>query len=560
MDRQMGRLWKRLALRTQVALLTSLLMALLAWGVSWLAANRAVTEIEQRTGDVLVDSARYLAELLDRAMWSRTNEIRMLADLVPFRELHTGGEVEGVLASLQKSLPVFTWIGLTDRSGKVIAATGDILLGRDISARPVFQQGVRGFFVGDVHEAVLLASLLPNPDGSPMEFVDIASAVRNPQGEVVGVLAAHLSWAWAREVQRSMLAPAGQQQGAQMFVIAEDDQVLLASAPGLQGSRAQLQGLRPARLGQAHWRVERWPDGRDYLTGYALADGHLEYPGLGWVVVARKPVEEAFAEAVRLRGYMAQMGLVIALLFVALAWWLAGGVARPLRALARGAEQLRKREIERLPAIGGSVEMRSLSLVLDQLVSSLERREYDLKRMSGLANTDPLTGLPNRLALNAFVSKVTQRDVLDDGEALAWLAIDLDGFKAVNDTYGHAAGDALLVDVSARLQACVRQDDLLARHGGDEFSALIRVSAYGADEEALQVAARMLEAVREPVDFQGLTLRVGSSVGIAIWPRDASALEVVAERADQALYAAKGAGRGRAVCWSVVGDRSAPDA
>ena len=116
--------WYRLGLRVQLALASSVLVALLAWGQSHLAGRHAAAELEQRIGAALVDTAQNLAELLDRAMWSRSGEVRVLASLSAFRELRVGGEVEEILATLQEALPVYTWVGLTDRDGVLLAATG----------------------------------------------------------------------------------------------------------------------------------------------------------------------------------------------------------------------------------------------------------------------------------------------------------------------------------------------------------------------------------------------------------------------------------------------------
>lgn len=539
--------WYRLGLRVQLALASSVLVALLAWGHSHLAGRHAAAELEQRIGAALVDTAQNLAELLDRAMWSRSGEVRVLASLSAFRELRVGGEVEEILATLQEALPVYTWVGLTDRDGVLLAATGNILVGADISARPVYQEGVQGFFVGDVHDAKLLASKLPNPSGEPIQFVDVAAAVRGADGEVVGVLAAHLSWTWAREVQRALFDPAAARRSAELMLVGADGSVLLGSEGVDQGQRPALAGLAQARAGEAHWRIERWADG-DYLTGYALADGHMDYPGLGWVVVARQPLREAFAPAWRLQSYLLWAGLGMAALFAALAWALADRLVRPLQMLAGEADRLRRREVDELPELGGSVEVRRLSLVLRQMVRALTQRDAALGRMADLAHTDALTGLPNRLALAARLQRIGAAG----GAGMAWLAIDLDGFKPINDTWGHAAGDVLLREVAARLRRCVRQDDLVARQGGDEFCALLQIRGDDPAAEALQVARRMLEAVQQPVEHGGAALKVGASIGIALWPQDGETPDEVGNHADRALYAAKARGRGCAVLWSVA--------
>ena len=169
-----------------------------------------------------------------------------------------------------------------------------------------------------------------------------------------------------------------------------------------------------------------------------------------------------------------------------------------------------------------------------------------LARSAHLATHDILTGLPNRAL---FQDRVEQALAWSrrEGASLAVLYLDLDRFKAVNDTLGHAAGDRLLVGATARLQACVRETDTLARLGGDEF-AIVQVGARQlADTEIL--AQRLIDAMGEVFDLDGHQMTVGASVGVALrTPADVmlsqANAEVLLQEADVALYRAKEEGRG----------------
>jgi diguanylate cyclase (GGDEF)-like protein len=123
------------------------------------------------------------------------------------------------------------------------------------------------------------------------------------------------------------------------------------------------------------------------------------------------------------------------------------------------------------------------------------------------------------------------------------LCVDLDRFKEVNDTLGHAAGDRLLTATAARLLAELREADLAARLGGDEFAVVLR--DVPAPAVAQGVAERVVRALEQPVEHERSTLRVGASVGIALFPDDAADPASLVREADAALYAAKRAGRGR---------------
>ncbi|CAA7613511.1 ammonium transporter [Magnetospirillum sp. UT-4] len=186
---------------------------------------------------------------------------------------------------------------------------------------------------------------------------------------------------------------------------------------------------------------------------------------------------------------------------------------------------------------------RYYNAVLDKFMVETERRQQALERLNQLATTDPLTGLPNRRAFFDQVRRglAAARRTGRDG---AVMYLDLDGFKAVNDSMGHEAGDALLRQVAARLSKVLRETDMLARLGGDEFALLLAEIHAPADAE--HVAEKLVEVLHEPFDLPQGTALIGVSVGVAMFgqgdPHDD--VEAVVKRADHAMYDAKLAGKG----------------
>ena len=168
-------------------------------------------------------------------------------------------------------------------------------------------------------------------------------------------------------------------------------------------------------------------------------------------------------------------------------------------------------------------------------------REEQLYRQ---AHFDPLTGLPNRVLFCSRLSAQLQIAATGMAEG-AVLYIDLDHFKKINDTVGHAAGDQVLSIAAQRLRACVKEGDTVARLGGDEFAVILRdvVSAEAADA----VAQRIVSSLRQPLQLAGLEHTVCASIGIALFPRDGEAIETLLRNADTAMYRAKDLGRSRAM-------------
>ena len=161
-------------------------------------------------------------------------------------------------------------------------------------------------------------------------------------------------------------------------------------------------------------------------------------------------------------------------------------------------------------------------------------------RISFMARHDLLTGLPNRAVLREDLERAFSRN--KRGEELALLCLDLDRFKPVNDTLGHAAGDALLRQVAERLLACARESDLVVRLGGDEFALVQFGTAQPASSTVL--ARRLIDAMAQPFDLDGHTVHIGTSIGIAVAPFDGDNPETLMRNADLAMYRAKSEGRG----------------
>lgn len=281
------------------------------------------------------------------------------------------------------------------------------------------------------------------------------------------------------------------------------------------------------------------PDGAEELSAI------VPVPTPGWVLVARLPAAEAFASVAEVRKIVIVSSLLTALgvaLFVGLSllhlFRPLAEAARQMRGMAEGTVALEPLPVVRLDEVG------DLALGFNHLLEKLRENEAALRRsearMAHMAHHDALSGLPNRAMFEDRLFQAIAR-AERHGTEFALLFIDLDGFKPVNDCHGHRTGDAVLRQVAERLASVMRKADFVARIGGDEFAVLLE------EEEAARgartVALKLREALAQPILVDGLSLRIGLSIGIATYPRDGRTEEQLLAAADGAMYVAKRGGR-----------------
>ncbi|RVT82475.1 sensor domain-containing diguanylate cyclase [Inhella crocodyli] len=378
--------------------------------------------------------------------------------------------------------------------------------------------------------------------------------------------AALLAWVTYRHLQGEQVRSA--EQGASLLIenlaptLAFKDPV--AADRVLRGLRQrgdllELQVWTAANTGFADWRAA----GRGMTAWTRGGEGtHLDHEGmtlvrpirlqgelLGWLVW-----RESFSSLNASLARLALWALGVALAACAAAGlalaWVQRQALTPLVDLSRLAEQVADGQDYGLRAqVGRQDEVGRLATRLNGMLARIEAADRELKQqlrqeqragqaLHQLAHRDPLTGLLNRLA---FETELAERFAQLGRGGLALLFIDLDNFKWVNDNLGHAAGDAVLVEVGRRMSRELRNTDSLFRLGGDEFALLVApVSDPGA---VAHLAGRLVAAVREPLNLQGQSVPVGATVGLAFAPDDAGTASDLLRAADAAMYAAKRAGK-----------------
>ena len=581
-----GSFLNRLSLRTRIGAALALAVFAVAGALGGLIGQSSITQLRDRIGQSLAADASRMAERLNNEMAARARELALLAALDPLRDLPDIRpaqqaspplpmppelvHVQSLLDGLKRSFQYYTWIAITDPQGRVLAATDAASVGTDISTRAAFREGLRGRPMHDPFGPASggpASATVPGPAaGAPDDrrIMELARPIRGMDGSVIGVIVAQLSWQWIHALEKAVLTP--DERGVvpgELFLVSNQDSVILGPPDSL-GTKLVLPAVTRARAGFFGWTVQTWPDHQQYLTGSAFAAGEGEYPGPGsqemkWTVLVREKLDVAFAPAYALRNSILIAGGVLAAAFALVGWLVAGWITAPLKRIAVAAERLRQGDDVELPRIRGPAEIDILSASLRALVATLTRKQVALDEMQELALHDPLTGLLNRNGLRARLQRaVSQARV--EGAGILLLVGDLDGFKAVNDSLGHASGDQLLRQVAARFEGSVRSSDIVARLGGDEFVMALHAPLGFTDQVAREVAARALRAVGAPYEIDGKQVQVGCSLGGACWPdhaespsgdSDAAALDDVLVKADAVLYAVTRASKG---CIQFYGD------
>ncbi len=300
-------------------------------------------------------------------------------------------------------------------------------------------------------------------------------------------------------------------------------------------------------------------EGSRGLTSASFADQQLRaltvpvvVGGEGGAIVVARTTDLRVASAGVVATRLGVAGALVLAAFSVLAWATITRTLRPVHLLSRAVRRTSDDELgDRLDVIGDDDVAdlaRTFNDMLDRLESGIRARETHAEHLQHVANHDPLTRVKNRLAFHRALGRAGEPT---HGDLHALLVLDLDGFKGVNDSLGHHAGDEVLVEVARRIEALTRPMDTFARLGGDEF-ALLCIGLADASE-AVDIGRRICDAVAMPIVLGDHVIGVGASVGVAVGG-DHDIADLL-PMADAAMYEAKVARKG-VVMWRVgVGER-----
>jgi len=515
-------------------------------------AFQAYTESEaRRTRQQLVEDealrlVRMVASEQQRIVEGAEQVLNVLSG-APSVQDNQPQDCQRLLANVLQQSPRYNFAAVIGLNGHLICASGPFDPGADVSDRAFFRLALQtgGFVIGEYTVGRF----------SNQPTIHMAKPFRNGKGIIAGVVEVALSIDWlGQQLERLALPPdavASIKDRNGTVLARHPDGARFVGHPMVAENRFSLEGseVRVVEL--------KGLDGRQRITAYSPVGA--EPKGLRIGVGLDREVTFAAATQANLKGLILIVaGAVLALATTALAGTQL--IRRPLDRLLLVADRWRNGDLAArtgLPA--DSSEFGRLAAAFDSMAEAQGNRESALRLLSSelavrvqtevaareemrfIAHHDSVTSLPNRFQLKERLGQVIERESFD-GRMTAVIIVDLDGFKAINDTMGHEAGDRLLKEVATRLQNLVRRDDIVARFGGDEF--VILQSDLQQAQIAEMLTHRLIARLAEPAMIAGQQVRIGASAGVALYPLDGADSDTLLKHADIALYCAKTEGRG----------------
>lgn len=431
-----------------------------------------------------------------------------------------GGRLREYLRSLHVRFTDFERLFVVDENGRIIASSDST--GRATPLPSDWQKVLR-------QQNQLIGAATWDSTRKSGRLV-IAVPVQRADGRILGAFAAELHL----EPLNGQLRAYAADTGATVY-LATSAGMLIASSRGVS-SQLLRTSLKPGAL-ERLTRRESAAVTYTSTTGTEVIGSLTRVPQVAWAVVAETPTARAFREVRQFRN----VALIVVLLLLVgvggVAYALGLYIVRPLERLAEGAQEVANGDLQvDLPATSGG-EVGALTRVFNQMVKRLREGRLELERLSV---TDGLTSLSNRRALMQRLQEETLRSVRTK-HPFAVIMLDVDHFKAYNDSFGHPAGDEVLRRMAVVLRDATRTIDCVGRYGGEEFAVVLpETDAVGAIEVAERIRARV---AGEPFPERPMTV----SLGVAVYPGDGDSPEAVVAVADSGLYAAKHAGRNRVV-------------
>ncbi|MFJ3054924.1 diguanylate cyclase domain-containing protein [Herbaspirillum sp. NPDC087042] len=519
----------------------SLVTRLVLFGVVLIAVSAAlrytilIDFLQRDQAQVAADQqntiASYLAQDIGYRVQERARYLERLSAHVPPDLLNDHAGLTDWLRDHQQLQPLFSQgLFTADAEGNILVDYPRIEGRRKLTLAdfPDFKRVLQG--------ATLICPPMHSPaTGKPV--LVMLTPLRDGSGRIVGILGGSTELTapgFLDHLQQARLGPSGSFlliSPGQRLIIASSDEVLVYTQLPPVGKDVlmdqAMHGLRGSGVGVA-------------ANGVTEIKAFASVPDTSWLVAVTLPLASALPTVERMRALIArgaviQGSMIVLLVILAYLWFF-----RPLRRAAALAERMTRGDLPLSPLpVERRDEVGHLTMAFNGLLARLKLHQAELQHQ---AHHDMLTGLPNRMML-AERMQAALTHACREGSGVALLFLDLDGFKPINDSLGHKAGDQVLQEVTRRLRQVARHGDTLARVGGDEFVLLVTDLAQPFEHGAQVLAEKCIKAVSEPLHLLQGDFLLGVSVGIAVCDGSCDA-DSLLQAADKAMYAAKNNGRG----------------
>ena len=367
--------------RVRLTLLFGGLSLAVALGHNLYLEQITTAALTRERGAALRDLAHAIAVQLDGNIQERAREITLLAQSPAMtRGSLQAGDLRGVLERMKHSHPQYAWIGVASPDGVVLNSADGVLAGADVQQRPWFIEGQKRAYIGDIHEAVLLAKHLPQQrSGEPLRFIDFAAPIYDERGEWRGILASHSHWSWVEHIIATALPAEAVTNQVEVYVLSRSNAVLYPYQ-AVGAGEVPLELPRDVGYTQVAWGKEG-----TFFTATALLPSSVA-SSLGWKIVVREPVGQALAPVAALRQTQWLLAILTTLGLGGTVFLFARRLSQPLEQLADSARRVQQGEEELLPEVRSrTTEVRHLADAVQAMTRSLlARREALREAAAGL--------------------------------------------------------------------------------------------------------------------------------------------------------------------------------
>jgi len=425
-------------------------------------------------------------------------------------------------------------LAVLDTEGKVLASSSPVLQETFVVLPDNWQEQVQDhqYFIGNY--------FLTDPEGGPLVLIGIP-LIESAEDAVIGFFVLEAQLDTIRGLVTGSLPDGRIQAGSAVTLLEKDGRIIFSTAPTGPVDNADIVTEEALQLFQRPGILHEYVNRNQIAVlgmGFPLAE-------LPWYLLMVQNRDNVYATLMEARNRILLITALLTVIIGGTAVIIVRRIIFPLQELIRGVEQVASGNLQVSVPVKRKDELGIVTTMFNEMVKRLQENQL---RLEELATTDPLTGLANRKQIMTSL-ELQMEGFCRHGTSFSLLMLDIDFFKKVNDTYGHQAGDSVLVEIASILGTILRTLDTAGRYGGEEFVVILDTADQS---QAFQSAERIRRAVERHVfSWNGHELRITVSVGAsAIYPTDETVNSLIA-RVDEALYRAKSEGRNR-VCVPIM--------